>query len=81
MHFMEPRIIEVAGAEATAETYGIAYHRRMHEGEPKDLVIGLRYSDELVRQDDAWLFRQRTLEYIFERDDAVVVPGLTSQKQ
>ena len=78
MHFMEPRIIEVAGDAATTETYGIAYHRMLHDGKPKDLVIGMRYTDELVRQNDAWLFRRRTLEYIFEREDAVVVPGLTS---
>ena len=78
MHFMEPRIIEIAGDEATTETYGIAYHRMVHEGKPKDLVIGMRYSDELVRRNDPWLFRRRTLEYIFEREDAVVVPGLTS---
>ena len=81
MHFMEPRIIEIVGDEATSETYGIAYHRRVHEGKPKDLVVGMRYSDELVRQDGAWQFRRRTLEYIFERDDAVVVPGLTGKKQ
>ncbi len=81
MHFMEPRVIEIVGDGARAETYGIAYHRRTQDGQPKDLVVGLRYSDELVRREDAWLFQRRALEYIFERDDAVVVPGLTSQKQ
>ncbi len=75
MHFMEPWVIEVTGDRASAETYGIAYHRRNHEGKRKELLVRQRYLDELVRHGGEWLIQTRTVEYLLGREDEVVLPG------
>ncbi len=74
MHFMEPRIIELSGDKARAETYALAYHRRTDGGETKELLVRLRYLDELVRHQDAWLIQRRTAEFVFGRENEVVLP-------
>jgi hypothetical protein len=74
MHFMEPRIIELSGDKARAETYALAYHRRTDGGERKELLVRLRYLDELVRHGEGWLIQRRTVEYVFGREDEVVLP-------
>ena len=74
MHFMEPRVIELSGDTARAETYAHAYHRRTDGGERKELLVRLRYLDELVRDGEGWLIQRRTVEYVFGREDEVVLP-------
>jgi hypothetical protein len=74
MHFMEPRIIELSGDKARAETYALAYHRRTDGGERKELLVRLRYLDELLRHGEGWLIQRRTVEYVFGREDEVVLP-------
>lgn len=74
MHFMEPRVIELSGDTARAETYAQAYHRRTDGGKRKELLVRLRYLDELVRDGEGWLIQRRTVEYVFGREDEVVLP-------
>ncbi len=74
MHFMEPRIIELSGDKARAETYALAYHRRADGGETKELLVRLRYLDELVRHEDGWLIQRRDVEFVFGREGEVVLP-------
>lgn len=74
MHFIEPRIVEMDGNRATVDTYALAYHRRTEAGQRRELVVKLRYLDELARAGEAWLIRKRTVEYVLGREDEVVLP-------
>ncbi len=74
MHFMEPRIIELSGDKARAETYALAYHRRTDGGQTKELLVRLRYLDELARHGEGWLIQRRTVEYVFGREDELLLP-------
>ncbi len=57
MHFMGNQLATVAGDTASVETYAVAYHwmgvpaGSDHE---ENLVVGVRYHDELVRTPDGW---------------------------
>lgn len=73
MHFVEPRIVEMAAGRASVDTYGLAYHGRTEAGQRRELVVKLRYLDELVREGAAWLIKKRTVEYVFGREDEVVL--------
>jgi len=73
MHFIQPLVIEVVGDTARAEAYGLAYHRRTDAGQRKELLVRVRYLDELVRVGETWLIQRRTVEYVFGREDEVVL--------
>ena len=73
MHFIQPQVIEVDGDTAHAEAYCVAYHRRTDAGQRKELLVRLRYIDELVRAGEAWLIQRRTIEYVFGRESEVVL--------
>jgi hypothetical protein len=76
MHFLSTQVIELAGDTARCETYGLVYHRLGEEEENDDLIVGVRYLDELGRQPDGWRIRRREVRLEFERFDAVVLqPG------
>jgi ketosteroid isomerase-like protein len=74
MHFIGNHLIEVAGDTATSEAYAVAYHRQQLGGRSVDLVVGIRYLDELVRRSDQWLIRHRQVRREWTRSDAVVPP-------
>ena len=73
MHLIQPGVIEVDGDTARAEALALAYHRRTDAGQRKELLVRLRYVDELVRAGEAWLIQRRTVEFVFGRENEVVL--------
>ena len=75
MHFISTQVIELAGDQARCETYALVYHRTgsAEEGE-QDLIVGVRYLDELVRHASAWRIRRRDAQVEWQRFDTVVLP-------
>ena len=59
MHVLGNHFAEIHGDEATSETYAVCYHRRPGAPEGVDLVVAMRYLDELVRTPDGWRIRRR----------------------
>jgi len=59
MHVLGNHLAEVHGDEATSETYAVCYHRRPDTVEGADLVVAMRYLDDLVRTSDGWRIRRR----------------------
>ena len=74
MHFTGTQVIELNGDKASAETYGIDYHRLNVQGKQKDVIVGLRFLDDLVRQSERWLIQRRVVKFVWQREDAVVLP-------
>jgi len=62
MHFMGNQYVELdEGAdEGTVETYAVAYHIEAADSGRKDLVMGVRYVDDVARAGDDWLIVRRT---------------------
>jgi uncharacterized protein (TIGR02246 family) len=60
-HAIASHTATVDGDRATAETGCIAHHITGAEGEQRDRVWYLRYSDTLVRQSGTWCFARREL--------------------
>ncbi|CAN5561347.1 hypothetical protein BH10ACT8_BH10ACT8_04060 [soil metagenome] len=58
-HFLSTSAIELNGDSAVARTYFTMLHER--DTGPIVLVFG-RYLDDLVRQDDRWLFQKRVVD-------------------
>lgn len=73
MHFSGTQLIELQGDKARGETYSIDYHRLNGEGEQKDMVVGLRFCDDLVRQGAEWLIQRREVKLMWQREDTVVL--------
>jgi ketosteroid isomerase-like protein len=59
MHVLGNHLAEVRGDEATSETYAVCYHRRPGVPDGAQLVVAMRYLDELVRTTDGWRIRRR----------------------
>src|SRR5262245_26778979 len=64
MHVMSNQLIDLAGDEAHGETYTVAYHR----GASGELVVGVRYLDDLVRRDGRWLIHRRVVALDWQRE-------------
>ncbi len=62
MHFMGNQYIDLEeGADAGhVETYAVGYHMRSDASGADDLILGLRYCDDVARFDDRWLITART---------------------
>lgn len=59
-HFMGNQLRSVDGDRAHTETYCVAHHFRDPAGEQEAIVMGVRYVDDLVRQDDGrWVISRR----------------------
>ena len=76
MHFMGTQLIEISGDSAKSETYAIAYHQLSDDGERRNLAVGVRYLDDLVRRDEQWLICRRVVKLEWQRHDVVVLPSL-----
>lgn len=74
MHLLGNQVIEIDGDRATCETYAIAHHRINNNGDRRTLTVGVRYQDQLVRQDSRWMICGRVVHMEWERDDAVFLP-------
>ena len=58
-HMLGNMLIELAGAEADAETYCRAYHELEDDAGRREMVVGGRYLDRLERRDGEWRILQR----------------------
>jgi hypothetical protein len=65
MHFFGNQLTEVSGDTGHCVTYGIAYH--LGSGTGSDFVIGVRYTDEVVRADGRWVINGRVVEGIWRQ--------------
>jgi ketosteroid isomerase-like protein len=59
MHVLGNHLAEVHGDSATSETYAVCYHRRPGVPDGAQLVVAMRYLDDLVRTPEGWRIRRR----------------------
>src|SRR5580700_9191527 len=70
MHFVgQSTILSLTGDRATGEAYTLAHHLTIDGGKRRLMIATLRYSDQFVKIDGAWLFSERLLfvDWIEER--------------
>ena len=70
MHFLgQTTILTLTRNRGTAETYCMPHHLTNDGGKQRLMIAALRYSDEFVKIDGAWLFAERLLyvDWIEER--------------
>jgi hypothetical protein len=61
-HFIgQSTIFTLTGDRATGETYCLAHHVTVDAGRRRVMLASLRYLDEFVKTDGAWLFAERRL--------------------
>src|SRR4029077_5705548 len=62
MHFLgQTTIFSLTSDRATGETYCMPHHFTLDGGKRRLMIAALRYSDQFVKIDDAWLFSERLL--------------------
>src|ERR1700733_3691144 len=70
MHFLgQTTILTLTRDRGTAETYCIPHHLTIKDGKRSLMIAALRYTDQFVKIDGAWLFSERRLyvDWIEER--------------
>ncbi|MEV4810988.1 nuclear transport factor 2 family protein [Micromonospora avicenniae] len=60
-HFNGQSTVTLDGDRATGETYCLAHHLWIEEGQRTLMVMSIRYHDTFVRQGGRWLFAERRL--------------------
>jgi hypothetical protein len=60
-HFNGQSAVQVDGDSATGESYCLAHHVWIEDGERVLLVLSIRYLDTFVRSDGEWRFSDRKL--------------------
>jgi len=66
-HFIGNQLREVDGHRAFTETYLIARHFADAAGEIDSLITGVRYEDQLLRQDVGWEISRRDVFMVWKR--------------
>jgi SnoaL-like protein len=62
MHFVgQSTILSLTINRATGEVYTLAHHLTIDAGKRRLMIAALRYSDQFVKIDGAWLFAERLL--------------------
>jgi hypothetical protein len=62
MHFVgQSTILMLTDNRATGEAYTLAHHLTIESGKRSMMIAALRYSDQFVKVDGAWLFAERLL--------------------
>ena len=62
MHFVgQSTILSLTINRATGEAYTLAHHLTIDGGKRRLMIAALRYSDQFVKIDGAWLFAERLL--------------------
>jgi hypothetical protein len=61
MHFNGQSTIALEGERATGESYCLAHHLRVADGQRTLMVASIRYLDEFVKQGRNWFFAERRL--------------------
>ena len=67
MHKLGNCLVEVDGNRAFAETYAIAHHVLGEAEEPSDMIMGIRYIDQLEDRGTGWKISHRQLSFEWER--------------
>ena len=69
MHVLGDPLIDLApGAdEATMDTYATVYQLRDQGEVDPELLLGIRYTDDVVRHDGRWLISRRTSTMLWSR--------------
>jgi len=70
MHFVgQSTIFSLTGDRAAGEAYTLAHHLTIDGGKRRLMIAPLRYEDQFVKIDGAWLFAERQLyvDWIEER--------------
>jgi SnoaL-like domain len=61
-HFVgQSTILTLTGDRASGETYTLAHHLTIDGGKRSLMIAALRYADQFVKIDGAWLFSERLL--------------------
>jgi hypothetical protein len=60
-HFNGQSTVTIEGNKATGESYTVAHHLYMEDGERKIMIASLRYLDAFAKADGQWLFAERKL--------------------
>jgi SnoaL-like domain len=71
MHFVgQSTILTLTGDRATGEAYTLAHHLTINGEKRRLMIAALRYSDNFVKIDGAWLFAERLLyvDWLEERE-------------
>jgi len=64
MHVMANQIVSIDGDRATLETYAVAFHWAAAPAgapSPDNLIVGVRYHDEMARRDGRWVITRRVV--------------------
>jgi hypothetical protein len=77
MHFMGNQTVEFHGADAASmETYANAHHLHAGpDGKEMDMVVGLRYLDDVIRVDGRWKVRKRVMVVVWQQEIPVTAPA------
>ena len=70
MHFLgQTTILTLTSDRGAAETYCMPHHLTIKDGKRSLMIAALRYTDQFVKIDGAWLFSERRLyvDWIEER--------------
>ncbi len=59
MHFMGNQYVRIEADSGHVETYAVAYHMEADDSPIEDLVLGVRYCDDVARTPDGWRIRRR----------------------
>ena len=71
-HAVHNQTLELAGDDATGETYCVANHLLERDGQPRKLDWGIRYQDRFRRgADGAWRFARRELIVDWEQESVL----------
>ena len=71
-HFVgQSTIFSLTDAKATGETYCLAHHVSVADGERHLMIASLRYLDMFVKEDGGWLFAERRLYVDWTEERAV----------
>jgi hypothetical protein len=68
MHFLGDPLIELeSDNEGLVDTYAVVYQVGDRDAGQPDLTLGIRYLDEVVREDGTWMIRRRTARNLWMR--------------
>jgi hypothetical protein len=61
LHFMGNQYVKVDGDQGHVETYAVAYHLEADGSELADLIMGVRYQDDVRREGEGWKICRRNV--------------------
>ena len=68
MHVLGDPLIELDGErEGLLDTYAVVYQLGNKETGQDDLTLGIRYLDDVVRNDERWVIRRRAVRTLWMR--------------